>query len=30
MSRWKDQLISPEEALKTPARDTKGALAAKV
>ena len=30
MSRWKDQLISPEEALRTPARDTKGALAAKV
>ena len=30
MSRWKDQLISPAEALKTPARDTKGALAAKV
>ena len=30
MSRWKDQLISPTEALKTPARDTKGALAAKV
>ena len=29
MSRWKDQLISPEEALKT-RRDTKGALAAKV
>ena len=30
MSRWKDQLVSPEEALRTPARDTKGALAAKV
>ena len=30
MSRWKDQLIGPEEALRTPARDTKGALAAKV
>ena len=30
MSRWKDQLVSPEEALKTPARDTKGALAARV
>ena len=30
MSRWKDQLVSPEEALHTPARDTKGALAAKV
>ena len=28
MSRWKDQLVSPEEALRTPARDTKGALAA--
>ena len=26
MSRWKDQLISPAEALTTPARDTKGAL----
>ncbi|MEE1452435.1 MAG: 3'-5' exonuclease [Faecalibacterium sp.] len=30
MSRWKDQLVSPEEALRTPARDTKGAIAAKV
>ena len=30
MSRWKDQLVSPQEALKTPARDTKGALAAKI
>ena len=30
MSRWKDQLVSPEEALHTPARDTKGAIAAKV
>ena len=30
MSRWKDQLVSPEEALRTLARDTKGALAAKV
>ena len=30
MSRWKDQLVSPEEALRTPVRDTKGALAAKV
>ena len=30
MSRWKDQLVSHEEALRTPARDTKGALAAKV
>ena len=27
MSRWKDQLVSPEEALRTPARDTKGAIA---
>ena len=30
MSRWKDQLVSPKEALQTPAHDTKGALAAKV
>ena len=30
MSRWKDQLVSPEEALRTPARDTKGAIAAKI
>ena len=30
MSRWKDQLVSPEEALRAPARDTKGAIAAKV
>ena len=30
MSRWKDQLVSPEGALRTPARDTKGAIAAKV
>ena len=30
MSRWKDQLVSPEEAQRTPARDTKGAIAAKV
>ena len=30
MSRWKDQLVSPEEALRTPARDAKGAIAAKV
>ena len=30
MSHWKDQLVSPEEALRTPARDTKGAIAAKV
>ena len=30
MSRWKDQLASPEEALRAPARDTKGAIAAKV
>ena len=30
MSRWKDQLVSPEESLRTPARDTKGAIAAKV
>ena len=30
MSRWKDQLVSPEEAMRTPARDTKGAIAAKV
>ena len=30
LSRWKDQLVSPEEALRTPARDTKGAIAAKV
>ena len=30
MSRWKDQLISPQEALQTPAKDTKGALAAKI
>ena len=30
MSRWKDQLVSPEEALRTPARDTKGAIAARV
>jgi len=30
MSRWKDQLVSPAEALQTPAKDTKGALAARV
>ena len=30
MSRWKDQLVSPAEALRTPAKDTKGALAAKI
>ena len=30
MSRWKDQLVSPTEALQTPAKDTKGALAARV
>ena len=30
MSRWKDQLVSPAEALHTPAKDTKGALAARV
>ena len=30
MSRWKDQLVSPQQALSTPARDTKGALTAKI
>ena len=30
MSRWKDQLVSPAEALQTPAKDTKGALAARI
>ena len=30
MSRWKDQLVGPAEALQTPAKDTKGALAARV
>ena len=30
MSRWKDQLVSPAEALQAPAKDTKGALAARV
>ena len=30
MSRWKDQLVSPAEALQTPVKDTKGALAARV
>ena len=30
MSRWKDQLVSPAKALQTPAKDTKGALAARV
>ena len=30
MSRWKDQLVSPAEALQTPEKDTKGALAARV
>ena len=30
MSRWKDQLVSPAEALQTPAKDTKGTLAARV
>ena len=30
ISRWKDQLVSPAEALQTPAKDTKGALAARV
>ena len=30
MSRWKDQLVSPEQALANPAKDTKGALAARI
>ena len=30
MSRWKDQLVSPAEALQAPAKDTKGALAARI
>ncbi len=30
MSRWKDQLVSPEQALASPARDTKGALTARI
>lgn len=30
MSRWKDQLVSPEEALRSPAKDAKGALCAKI
>ena len=30
MSRWKDQLVSPEQALASPAKDTKGALAARI
>ena len=30
MSRWKDQLVSPEQALANPAKDTKGALAAHI
>ena len=30
MSRWKDQLVSPEQALASPAKDTKGALTARI
>ena len=30
LSRWKDQLVSPEQALANPAKDTKGALAARI
>ena len=30
MSRWKDQLVSPEQALANPTKDTKGALAARI
>ncbi len=30
MSRWKDQLVSPAEALRAPAKDTKGALNARI
>ena len=30
MSRWKDQLVSPEQALANPAKDTKGALTARI
>ena len=30
MSRWKDQLVGPADALNAPARDTKAALCARI